>query len=98
MRRLGYAFGVSSIAVGFLCLTLSGRPAQAEMYVAGQMGASLPNSLSKIEGVDSNAGTGISDLDLQTSFMYGAKLGYYFESIKWLGVETEVFNSTPHVK
>ena len=30
--------------------------------------------------------------------MYGAKLGHYFDSIKWLGVETEVFNTTPNVK
>ena len=26
------------------------------------------------------------------------QLGYYFDSLKWLGVETEVFNATPHVK
>jgi opacity protein-like surface antigen len=30
--------------------------------------------------------------------MYGAKLGYYFDSLKWLGLETEVFNATPHIK
>jgi opacity protein-like surface antigen len=34
--------------------------------------------------------------------MYGAKAGYYFDSLKVqnfnLGVETEVFNSTPHIK
>jgi opacity protein-like surface antigen len=30
--------------------------------------------------------------------MYGAKLGYYFDSLKWLAVETEVFNATPHIK
>ena len=68
------------------------------MYVAGQMGVSIPNSFSNIEGVGSNAGGTLSDLSLQKSFMYGAKLGYYFDSMKWLGVETEVFNSTPHLK
>jgi opacity protein-like surface antigen len=30
--------------------------------------------------------------------MYGAKLGYYFNSLKWLGVETEVFNTNPNSK
>ncbi len=30
--------------------------------------------------------------------MYGGKLGYYLDSMKWLGVETEVFNATPHLK
>ena len=68
------------------------------MYVAGQMGVSIPNSFSNVEGVGSAAGVTVSDLSLQNSLMYGAKLGYYFDSIKWLGVETEVFNSTPHLK
>jgi opacity protein-like surface antigen len=68
------------------------------MYVAGQVGVSLPNKFSNVEGVDSLAGLGVSDLSLQNSVIYGAKLGYYFDSMKWLGVETEVFNSTPHLK
>jgi len=95
MRRLGYTVGVCAVAMGMFCLAV---PVQAEMYVAGQVGASVPNKFSNIEGVDNNAGLTISDLSLQNSLMYGAKFGYYFDSIKWLGVETEVFNSTPHVK
>ena len=27
-----------------------------------------------------------------------SKVGYYFDSVKWLGVETEVFNTTPNIK
>jgi opacity protein-like surface antigen len=81
--------------MGMFCLTL---PLQAEMYVAGQVGANIPNKFSNVQGVDSSAGLTTSDLSLQNSLMYGAKLGYYFDSIKWLGVETEVFNSTPHLK
>lgn len=95
MRHLRYVLGVSSVVVGMFCLTL---PLQAEMYVAGQVGANIPNKFSNVQGVDSSAGLTISDLSLQNSLMYGAKLGYYFNSIKWLGVETEVFNSTPHLK
>ena len=98
MRRVRSVVGLSSVAVGVLCLTLFSRPVQAEMYVAGQVGVSIPNSFSNIEGVDSNAGLTVSDLSLQNSVIYGAKLGYYFDSMKWLGVETEVFNSTPHIK
>jgi opacity protein-like surface antigen len=30
--------------------------------------------------------------------MYGLKFGYYFDSIKWLGFEAELFNSNPHIK
>lgn len=98
MRCLRSVVGLSSVAVGVLCLTLFSRPVQAEMYVAGQVGVLIPNSFSNIEGVDSNAGLTVSDLSLQNSVIYGAKLGYYFDSMKWLGVETEVFNSTPHIK
>jgi opacity protein-like surface antigen len=72
------------------------------MYMAGQMGVSIQNSFSNVEGVGGNAGLTTSDLSLQNSVIYGAKLGYYFDSLKWqnfnLGVETEVFNSTPHLK
>jgi opacity protein-like surface antigen len=86
--------GLSSVVVGVFCLSLFSRPVQAEVYVAGQFGASIPNSFSNLK---SNTGQGLSNLNLQDSFAYGAKLGYYFDSMKWLGVETELFNSTPNV-
>jgi opacity protein-like surface antigen len=86
---------LSALAVGMFCLTL---PVQAEMYVAGQAGISIPNKFSNVSGQDSLAGTSLSDIGLQNSLIYGAKLGYYFESMKWLGVETEVFNSNPNIK
>ncbi len=98
MRRLGHALGLCSIAVGVLCLTLSGRPAHAEMYVAGQVGVNLPQSLSNVQWSAGGVTLGGNDLSLHNSLMYGAKLGYYFDSLMWLGVETEVFNATPHVK
>lgn len=77
------------------------------MYVAGQMGVSLPNSFSNVDNINLSSFGGTtnaksSDIDLKTSLMYGAKAGYYFDSLKWqnfnLGVETEVFNTTPHSK
>ena len=81
-----------------LSLVLSSTPAQAETYVAGQVGVTLPYSLSNVEGSAGGFTAKGNDLSLHNSLMYGAKLGYYFDSMKWLGVETEVFNSTPHVK
>jgi hypothetical protein len=70
------------------------------MYVADQFGVTIPNSFSNVDVTAAGApsGTTLSDLELKNSFMYGAKLGYYFDSMKWLGVETEVFNTTPHFK
>jgi hypothetical protein len=73
-------------------------PANAEMYVAGQVGATLPYDLSNVEWSAGGGTANGNDLSLHNSLMYGAKFGYYFDSLKWLGVETEVFNSTPHVK
>ena len=35
---------------------------------------------------------------MHDSVVYGGKVGYYFSSVKWLGVETEVFNTTPNDK
>ena len=99
MRHVRYVLGVSSAVMGIFCLTL---PLEAEMYVAGQVGANIPNSLSSVEYSAFGVTLGGSDLSLQNSLMYGAKAGYYFDSLKVqnfnLGVETEVFNSTPHIK
>jgi opacity protein-like surface antigen len=98
MTRSRYVLGMCSVAIGVFCLTLSNSPAQAELYVAGQIGANIPNDVTNLEGTGLLSGISISDASLQNSFMYGAKLGYYFDAVKWLGVETEVFNSNPNIK
>ena len=98
MRRSGYALGVCFVAIGVFCLTSFSRPVQAEMYVAGQVGVNLPQKLLNVQWEAGGNALDGNNLALQNSLMYGAKLGYYFDSLKWLGVETEVFNSTPHVK
>ena len=99
MRRLRYGLGLCSITVGMFCLAL---PIQAEVYVAGQVGAHLPQSVSNVQWSAGGNTVGGNDLSLQNSLMYGAKAGYYFDSLKWegfnLGVETEVFNATPHLE
>jgi opacity protein-like surface antigen len=97
-NRLRYVFGVGVVAMGLFPLTAPSGPARAEIYVAGQIGVTIPNQVKDIEGTGPNAGFSFSDASLQESFMYGAKLGYYFESVKWLGVETEVFNTNPNLK
>jgi opacity protein-like surface antigen len=88
--------------MGVLALELLTRPAQAEWYVAGQGGGSFPDSLSSVQVLDPSTGfpSGVtsSELLLHNSVMYGAKVGYYFDQLPWLGVEMEAFHSTPHVK
>ena len=99
MRHALSTLRVCTVAMGMFCLTL---PLQAEMYVAGQMGVNMPRDLSNVEVSSSGTSVGLSDFSLQNSLMYGAKAGYYFDSLKLqnfnLGVETEIFNSTPHIK
>ena len=72
------------------------------MYVAGQVGVNIPYSFSNVEYSALGVTLGGNDLALQNSLMYGAKAGYYFDTVKWqnfnLGIETEVFNATPHIK
>jgi opacity protein-like surface antigen len=70
------------------------------MYVAGQVGLTVPHKFTDVDefGPGVPGGTGLSSLELKNSVMYGAKLGYFFDSAKWLGIETEVFNTTPHFK
>lgn len=44
------------------------------------------------------AGTKATDLDLESSIAYGAKIGHYFDAVPWLGAEAEVYSSTPDPK
>jgi len=98
MRHIVSVVSSFAILIGLLVSVFFVRPAQAEWYVAGQGGVSFSNSFNSVEGVGSLTGFTLSDLDLHKSAMYGAKLGYYLDSMSWLGIEMEAFSSTPHVK
>ena len=97
IQRTGRPFVLAFFAL-VLSLTFTSLHAKAEMYVAGQVGVTLPHDLSNVEWSAGGFTAKGNDLSLHNSLMYGGKLGYYFDSLKWLGVETEVFNTTPHVK
>jgi opacity protein-like surface antigen len=87
---------------------------QAETYVAGEFGVTFPGkglsngdltsttapfSSGAISGtVNFPQGTTVSDQSLKNSLMVGGKIGHYFSKLRWLGVEAEVFYSTPHIK
>lgn len=65
--------------------------AKAESYVAGQFGLSVHGTYNDPDNV-------VSDLKLKSSPVYGAKLGHYFDNLKYFGVETEAYTLTPHIK
>ena len=71
-----------------------GSPAQAEVYVAGQVGANIPQDLTNVRGVDSFDGIQVTDLDLKNQVVFGIKVGGYFpHSWDWLGVEGEFYHT-----
>lgn len=74
-----------------VAVVLPEASAKAESYVAGQFGSSVHGTLNDPDNVS-------SDLGLKNSLMYGAKLGHYFDNLKYFGVETEAYTLTPHIK
>lgn len=79
-------------------LVLSSTSAMAETYVAGMAGVTVEQP----GGVSLNTGAGNvatqQDAHYANSVMYGAKIGHYFSSTPWLGIELEAFTATPNSK
>jgi opacity protein-like surface antigen len=83
---------------------------EAETYLAGQFGVTFPGKgLSDGDLTSTSApflggtvhypsGTTVSDQSLKNSLLIGGKIGHYFSRAKWLGLEAELFYSTPHIK
>lgn len=88
-----------SLFVALIYMVLAPSATYAESYVAGQFGATFPQSLSNGKVTqDGYGGLGLSDQPLQRSAMVGAKLGHYFTKARWMGVETGLSYTTPHLK
>jgi opacity protein-like surface antigen len=110
IARIGTVLLVSSLLTIFTQNMLVTPTAQAESYVAGQFGATFPgnglfdgdltstSALVQTGTVNFPSGTTVSDQSLKTSFMLGGKIGHYFSRARWLGLEAEIFYSTPHIK
>ena len=88
--KVGFAF---SLALACLCPAV----AQAEYYVAGQVGVNFADRLTGIQGTGSFVTQTGPDLDLQNAVLYGGKLGF-FPSNGAMGIELDVFNSQPNIK
>ena len=92
-------FVTTSLLTILVPIVLFGPQAYAETYVAGQFGVTLPQSLNNVELTqDGFGGLSSSDLSLKSSLMGGIKLGHFFSRARWLGIETELFYTTPHIK
>ena len=98
------ALRLSMSMVFYMAIAVGGvptLPAFAETYVSAMVGATLPQDTVRGRVNDPSfvglpEGTSISNVQLNNSIVYGAKIGHYFNSMPWLGVELEVFVTTPH--
>jgi Outer membrane protein beta-barrel domain len=85
------------LLAGIACSYCLSEPAQAEYYVAGQVGVNFADRLKNIEGTGSLTGLRAPNFDLKNAVAYGGKLGY-FPGNGATGVELDVFNSQPNIK
>lgn len=95
---ISFRLPVPVLRLFLLSLLLLPSHSAAEPYVAGMVGYTAPNDLTNIQGTGVASGVSLSDLALKDSVAYGGKVGYFFPGVNWLGVETELYNTTPHVK
>jgi opacity protein-like surface antigen len=77
--------------------------AQAEWYIGGYGGIANPGAFSNVTASGSTLGGGVSevrlnDLELKSTLVGGAKVGYFFDKAPWLGLETDVYTLKPTVK
>jgi opacity protein-like surface antigen len=100
-RQASWAtYGIFAIALTISSVTLTVPNAYPETYIGGQLGVALPASLSDGD-INSSfflSGTTHGDLELSNSFAFGGKVGHYFNSVSWFGLEAEVFHTTPHIE
>lgn len=97
MQVLRKSFCVSTVGAALIGVLLGAPgPVRAETYIGAQLGFTIPESLGSV--MENGGGARLANLDLNNSFAYGAKIGHYFERYKWLGVETDLTTTTPHLE
>ncbi len=97
--RMTRSVVLASLVALMVPIVLFAPKAYAETYVAGQIGLVKPQSLSggKVTQ-DGIGGLDLSDQPLKDSLGVGGKFGHYFSKARWIGVETALSYSTPHIK
>jgi opacity protein-like surface antigen len=97
--RLTRRFVITSLLALLAPIVLFAPQAYAESYVAGEIGLVKPQSLSDGKVTqDGIGGLDLSDQPLKNSLGLGGKFGHYFTRARWIGIETGVSYSTPHIK
>ena len=92
-----YVLAVCAVAA----LAAVGIPSEnlrAETYLGAQAGVVLGPKFTDVEGTGASSGLKSGDLTLKDSWMYGLKIGRFFESVPWLGIEADLYHSNPHLE
>ncbi|TMQ31049.1 MAG: porin family protein [Nitrospirae bacterium] len=97
--RLTRRLAITSLLALLVPIVLFAPQAYAESYVAGEIGLVKPQNLSDGKVTqDGIGGLDLSDQPLKNSLGLGGKFGHYFTRAHWIGIETGVSYSTPHIK
>ena len=105
-RWITFVWGMAAFAlVASGSMLMTAAPVSAEGYIAGFAGWSLPQKFDNVTTTQANqpvpgfpAGSSVSQLSLTQSLMYGLKAGYYLNSLRFLGIEGEVYTNTPNFR
>lgn len=93
VKARGWLAPVLLLCVFFVSID---NTANAELYVAGQLGPQISNNFGKV-GTNA-AGVRFSDLDLKNSIAFGVKAGYFFPQLPNLGLEVSASHAKPDIK
>jgi opacity protein-like surface antigen len=97
------AFPRALQALGLIAVLMSWSPAsaadRAEIYAAVYGGVTQTEPLREVAGTGPLSAVTFSNITLMRSGVGGIKLGVFLPGgDDWMGVETEAFYSTPHIK
>ena len=88
-----------ALLAGLLSFLIATPYAYPEAYIGGQIGTTLAgNTLKGVEMTDFSPPGTMSDRELASSALLGVKVGYYFPRARWFGIETEFYQTSPHIK
>ena len=88
-----------ALLAGLLSFLIATPYAYPEAYIGGQIGTTLAgNTLKGVELTDFSPPGTMSDRELASSALLGVKVGYYFPRARWFGIETEFYQTNPHIK
>src|SRR6266545_3652274 len=98
LQSTGALFG-TSVAALLMTIIFAAGNAYPEAYIGGQIGTTLAgNTLKSVELTDFTPAGSMSDRSLASSALFGLKAGYYFPKARWFGIETEFYQTNPHIK